>query len=255
MEIILPGQSKTRSLIVSIHDVSPRFEAEVDQLREILAAEVDEARLALLVIPDHWQQSRIVAGSPFARRLRLWAEQGNEIFLHGWFHRDTTNHAGRMNRFRATCMTAREGEFLGLDRTTAHCRLRDGRDLLQDIIGRPVAGFVAPAWLYGRGAIEALAELQFPLAEDHLKVWHPPTGQVLARGPVINWASRSQNRIRASVAFAAAARRLLNNLPRVRLAVHPGDTGVADLRLSIARTLSHFAKRRRTGNYAELLGQ
>ena len=30
--------------------------------------------------------------------------------------------------------------------------------LIEDIIGRPIDGFVAPAWLYGPGAIEALAD-------------------------------------------------------------------------------------------------
>lgn len=246
-------RSPQRSVIVSIHDVSPRFEEEILRLRDLVSLEIDEARLALLVVPDYWQKSPIVAGSAFAGRLRRWADQGNEIFLHGWSHRDRSTHSRAIDRFRARHWTAGEGEFLGLDRTEACELLRQGRDLLQDVTGHPVSGFVAPAWLYGRGALAALAELEFPLAEDHFKVWHPPSGRVLARGPVISWASRSPGRILSSIGFAAAARWLLADLPEVRIALHPSDVGVPRLRESISTTLAHFAQGRVVGRYADLL--
>ena len=73
-------------------------------------------------------------------------------------------------------MTAGEGEFLGLSRADAATRIADGRALIEGVIGRPIDGFVAPAWLYGDGAREALKEAGIPLAEDHLRVWSPATG-------------------------------------------------------------------------------
>lgn len=150
-------------------------------------------------------------------------------------------------------MTAGEGEFLGLDREEAARRMRDGRELLEDIMGKPVAGFIAPAWLYGPGALDALATQGFPIAEDHMKVWHPPSGRILARGPVITWASRSRGRIASSLFFAALARRALAGLPVLRLAVHPGDTGVPALLESIDRTLDVLARTRRVIRYSDLL--
>ena len=63
-------------------------------------------------------------------------------------------------------MTANEGEFLGLSSAEAATRIEAGRDLLEDVIGRPIAGFVAPAWLYGNGALEALRQFAVPIAED-----------------------------------------------------------------------------------------
>ncbi len=242
-----------KSLILSIHDVGPRFEREVDILHERLAGAAGPGRVAMLVVPDHWGEAPILAGSPFAARLRSWAEGGTEIFLHGWFHRDLAHHSGHLARLKARHMTAGEGEFLGLDGEEAARRMGDGRALLEDIVGRPVAGFIAPAWLYGPGALEALAAQRFAIAEDHMKVWHPPSGRILSRGPVITWASRSRGRIASSIIFAALARKALAKLPVLRLAVHPGDSAVPALMKSIDATLSALASDRQVIRYADLL--
>src|SRR6476659_5995815 len=101
-----------RLLLASIHDVSPRFESEVDRLIDLLGPHVGK-RLAMLVVPNHWGDAPIIPGSPFASRLRGWAEQGVVIFLHGFTHRDDADHAGAADQMRARFMTASEGEFLG----------------------------------------------------------------------------------------------------------------------------------------------
>lgn len=241
------------SLLVSIHDVSPKFERQVDQLADIVSRQMDAPRYAMLVVPNHWGDAPIVPGSPFATRLRAWSHAGIDMFVHGWFHLDRSEHAGAMARFKAKRMTAGEGEFLGLDHATAHERMRDGRKLVEDVIGRPAAGFIAPAWLYGDGARQALAEEGFALAEDHLRVWRPSDGKVLATGPVITWASRSRWRIASSLAVAALARGALPRRPWMRLAVHPGDTNVPALRASIAKTIASLSRGARFARYRELV--
>src|SRR5438270_321204 len=130
-----------RLLLASIHDVSPRFEGEIDRLLDLLRPHVGTT-LAMLVVPNHWGDSPIVAGSPFAARLRAWAEAGIEIFLHGFYHRDESVHAGAMDRIRGQYFTAGEGEFLGLSRAEAVRRIADGRALLEQVTGRAIAGFV-----------------------------------------------------------------------------------------------------------------
>jgi predicted deacetylase len=115
-----------------------------------------------------------------------------------------------------------------------------------------VAGFVAPAWLYGDGARSALAKAGFATAEDHMRVWRPATGEAVARGPVITWASRSRARIASSVAVAALAPRALHGQRVARVAVHPGDTGVPRLLASIDRTLSAMARDRLLSRYTDL---
>ena len=239
-----------RLLLASIHDVSPRFESEVDRLLDLLASHVG-THLAMLVVPNHWGDAPIVPGSPFAARLRAWADQGIEMLLHGFTHLDEAQYSGAADRVRARFMTASEGEFLGLSSAEASTRIAEGRALIEGIIGRPVDGFVAPAWLYGDGAREALAQSEIPLAEDHLRVWSPATGAELAWGPVITWASRTRTRLLSSLAAAAALRHA--PLEVLRIGVHPPDVRHPALVRSISDTFSAARRRRRPGRYGDLL--
>ena len=242
--------SRERLLLASIHDVSPRFESEIDRLMEILSPHVGD-RLAMLVVPNHWGDAPIVPGSGFAGRLRRWADAGIEMFLHGYFHRDQSDHQGSADRLRARFMTAGEGEFLGLSRDVASERIDKGRKLIEDVIGRPIDGFVAPAWLYGEGALTALSEARIPLAEDHMRVWSPADGTRLAWGPVITWASRTRMRLASSLAAAAALRR--TPLDVLRIGVHPPDCHHPMLVTSIDKTFRVARNSRRPARYSELL--
>ena len=239
-----------RLLLASVHDVSPRFEGEVDRLIDLLAPHVG-TRLAMLVVPNHWGDAPIVPGSAFASRLRSWAEQGIEMLLHGFTHRDEAEYSGAADRMRARFMTASEGEFLGLSRAEAAARIKDGRVLIESVIGRPIDGFVAPAWLYGDGAREALKQSAIPLAEDHLRVWSPATGAELAWGPVITWASRTRFRLLSSLAAAAALRHA--PLQVLRIGVHPPDVRHPALVGSIGRTFTAARRNRRAARYRDLL--
>ena len=239
-----------RRLIASIHDVSPRFESEVDQLSDLLGHRLGD-RFAMLVVPNHWGDSLIVPGSPFATRLRNWSDRGIEMLLHGFFHRDDVAHQGLLDRARGRLMTAGEGEFLGLSAGLAANRIAHGRSVIEDILGKPVAGFVAPAWLYGPGALDALATSGIPLAEDHWRVWSPQTGRTLARGPVITWASRSRARLRSSLIAAASLRHA--PVHTLRIGVHPPDVRHERLVRSIDDTLAFAMVKRRPASYSELL--
>lgn len=246
------GTSPARLLLASIHDVSPRFENEVGRLLDLLQPHVGR-QIAMLVVPNHWGEAPIVAGSPFAAHLRSWADAGMEIFLHGYFHRDHSQHAGTADRMRARLMTAGEGEFLGLSREQARTRIGDGRALVEDVIGRPIDGFVAPAWLYGEGARAALADCGIALAEDHLRVWSPATGAELARGPVITWASRTRLRLLSSLLAAAALRRAPIDV--LRIGVHPPDCRHPALVRSIGNTFAAAGRARRVARYSDLLAR
>lgn len=247
-----PMKPPLKLLLASIHDVSPRFETEVDQLLDLLEPHVGN-RLAMLVVPNHWGDCPIMPGSAFASRLRGWSDAGIEIFLHGFFHRDDSVHRGILNRARGRLMTAEEGEFLGLPIAEASSRIAAGRSLLQDITGRPVAGFIAPAWLYGFGARRALEEMDIPLAEDHFRVWSPARRSILTRGPVITWASRSAARLASSLVMA----RMLRALPisALRIGVHPPDAHQPEIRDSIERTFAYACAGRRAGAYGDLLAR
>jgi uncharacterized protein len=208
-------------------------------------------RLAMLVVPNHWGDAPIMPGSAFATRLRGWADAGVEMFLHGYHHRDEARHEASADRLRARFMTAGEGEFLGLSRDEAAERISAGRVLIEDVIGRRIDGFVAPAWLYGDGARQALRDAAIPLAEDHLRVWSPASGRQLATGPVITWASRTRMRLASSLAAAA----LLRHAPLevLRVGVHPPDVRHPALVRSIGKTFKQAVQKRRPGRYSDLL--
>ena len=239
-----------RLLLSSIHDVSPRFESEVDGLLDLLGPHVGRC-LAMLVVPNHWGGAPIVPGSPFASRLRKWADEGVEMFLHGYFHRDDGSHQSAVDRARARFMTASEGEFLGLSRQDASARIAEGRALVESVIGRPIDGFVAPAWLYSDGAKQALQDASVPLAEDHFRVWSPATGRELASGPVITWASRTHMRLLSSLAAA----RVLRHAPLdvLRIGVHPPDVRHSALVNSIDKTFKTAGRKRKVARYSDLL--
>ena len=238
-----------RRLLASIHDVGPKFEGQVEILVDAIERHVGTAKFAMLVVPDHWDEAPLSAAPAFQGKLRRWADAGVEIFLHGWRHRDDAPAKG----FAQKHMTAGEGEFSALSRADAGARISDGRKIVEDVIGQSVAGFVAPAWLYSQGALDAVRDAGFALAEDHMKVWQPVSGNVVARGPVITWASRSPGRIRSSLMVAAAARMLPQALPTARIAVHPGDVAVPELLRSIDATFSRFASTHVPSRYADLL--
>ncbi|WP_246448373.1 DUF2334 domain-containing protein [Novosphingobium flavum] len=239
-------------LLASIHDVGPRFEREVDRLAELISGVLGGPKFAMLVVPDHWGLAPLAEAAAFRARLRDWAGQGIEMFVHGWYHKDMAEHSG-MASFKAKHMTAGEGEFLGLSEEVAAQRMADGKALIEDAIGGPVAGFIAPAWLYGPDALAALAKADFAIAEDHMKVWNARTGETLARGPVVTWASRSVGRQLSSLGVAALARAAFHGMKVARVAVHPGDTTVPALMDSIARTYASFAARRPAVRYGNLL--
>lgn len=245
-------RSERKRLLASIHDVGPGSEAAVDRLVAIFEQHLDGANFAMLVVPDHWGAHPLAGNFAFARKLRGWADAGVEMFVHGWFHKDHAEHAG-MAAFKARHMTAAEGEFLGLSQSEAASRMRDGKALVEDIIGREAAGFIAPAWLYGKGAMAALRDSGFALAEDHMRVWVPATGKTVSRGPVVTWASRAPARTASSLAVARLARMTFHPLRDLRVAVHPGDVSKPLLIASIEATLETFATRRTVSRYHDLL--
>ena len=205
----------------------------------------------MLVVPNHWGDAPIIPGTPYASRLRGWAESGIEIFLHGFSHRDDSSHSGAGKRLKSNLMTAGEGEFLGLSEDQARARIADGRALLESIIGRSIDGFIAPAWLYGEGALRALEQERIVLAEDHFKVWSPASGAKLASGPVITWASRTRMRLLSSLAAAAVIRNFPIDV--LRVGVHPPDVRHPRILGSIERTLKVATNRRQVARYSDLI--
>ncbi len=240
-------------LLISIHDVTPRHFERLKVITEFLKTHGVGACLSMLVVPDYWSAWQLDQHPVFCEWLRRQAADGVEMILHGYSHRDDTAHDGVVATLKAKHLTAREGEFLGLDAEHAKRRIEAGQLMLQQILGAPASGFIAPAWLYGPGALAALTEMKFAFAEDHWRVWSPATGAELSRSPVISYASRSKMRIASSLAWSRVATVLLANVKTVRLAIHPGDFDVPSLIAETARAIASFSKTHKVSLYRDLL--
>jgi predicted deacetylase len=89
-------------------------------------------------------------------------------------------------------------------------------------LGWPVEGFVAPAWLAGRGTLPALREtpLRYMSTQGSLWMVHEAARY---RAPCLTASTRASWRRGMSAAIIPAVRRALRNVPVVRVALHPND--------------------------------
>jgi uncharacterized protein len=242
----------SRRLLASIHDVTPYHLHRLEQLVPLFEEIVGKGKFALLVVPDFHREGRLDDNAAFARRLRGWADDGCDIFLHGFTHLDETSHASFSAGLKARRLTAGEGEFLGLSYSDASQKLIDGRKMVEDITGRPVAGFIAPAWLYSADSMRAMANQGFTLCEDHFRVWNPQNGAVYARGPVVTYASRSPTRLLSSLLWSRTATIALSTAKTVRFAVHPHDVDAPERVAEISRALRVFSRSHNPSSYQDL---
>lgn len=241
-----------RRLLVSVHDVTPRHFARLRAIAALLERHGLGGRYSALVVPNFWHEWPLADHPEFITWLLGQIEAGVEPLLHGYFHRDESDHRGAWARLRGRALTAGEGEFLGLDREAARARIVAGGRVLAEHLGAAPRGFVAPAWLYGQATLEVLRELGYAVAEDHWRVWSPIRGEVLARGPVIAYASRTRLRVAASIAWSRAASLALERQPIVRLAIHPHDLDVPALERELDRALALWTRDRAPIRYADL---
>jgi predicted deacetylase len=229
---------------VSIHDVSPAFEAEI---REAIAACAQVgATPALLVVPDFhgkWSLERYPA---FAERLRGLQAAGHEIYLHGYYHLagaaslagdgGDDGKPGRLAREIAQrVVSAGEAEFSDVSRAEALARLDAGERVL-GAVGLKIDGFVAPAWSMPAWLLPMLAARGVRYTEDRVRVYDPARGSSRV-SLVLNFASRTPARLWSSVGFVRAAGPARRVLP-TRIAIHPGDMRSATLRREVSRVLS-----------------
>lgn len=243
-----------KRLLLSVHDVTPHHFERLKTIHAFLQDLGVGNRYALLVVPDFWHQWPLEHHRNFAHWIRARAAEGVEIILHGFTHRDDSIYQSSFKDWKARTLTAREGEFYELSSEDATERLKRGTMILRTTFGVDVQGFIAPAWLYSQGALAALQNLGFRFAEDHWHVWSPANSTTMCRGPVVNYASRSENRIRSSLFWSKLANWLLRPLPVLRLAIHPNDLDSPRLVEEIKRTVCRQQQHRRLCQYAELAG-
>jgi uncharacterized protein len=212
---------RRRLLCVSLHDVAP---ATLSACRDILAF-LDRQRIgpiALLVVPDYHGLGRADRDERFCDFLRARVRRGDEIVLHGYFHRDPDREPrGLIDWLERRAYTDLEGEFARLDANVARARLLRGLAVLRSAGWQP-SGFVAPAWLMSPGTCDALEGMPLRYYATRDSLWllagerriPAPSLVVSARGP---W------RRALSVPWNCAILARYLDAPVLRAALHPTD--------------------------------
>lgn len=229
---------------VSIHDVSPAWEREVD-VALAMAHEVG-VKPALLVVPDFHGRAPLAEHPAYCERLRALENDGHEIYLHGYYHRSRTDKElaateAKLSRadaarraFAQKVVSKGEAEFSDVSREEAIARLEAGEKVLRDA-GLTIRGFVAPAWSMPDWVHGLLADRGYDFTEDHVRV-HDPAGKRSRASLVLNFASRTPSRLFSSVAWCRLARPLRRVVP-ARIAIHPADMRFALLRDEVVSLL------------------
>ncbi len=238
----------TRTLLVTIHDVTPALMPRVEMLWALCAAR--GVTPGLLVVPD-WHGTAPIEGAPeFLDWVRARAAEGAEIFLHGERHDEIGSPRAWRDELRAFGRTNREGEFLTLGYGAARERIRRGVDRLQQAGLDPV-GFVPPAWLCRPETHDAVRDSGLGMSEDDGAVY------MLGRGaripsPVVRWSARGAVRAYGSVAQDRVRWILQRGTPVVRVALHPADLDHPAVAASVERALRAWTGDRAQGKYREL---
>lgn len=208
-----------RALCVSLHDVAPATWPACERLLAALRP-LAPAKLTLLVVPAYHGGDDKPHGD-FRRALDTRVTRGDELALHGFYHRDDEPVCGWRERLARHWYTAGEGEFAALDAGAAQRRIEAGlawfaqRDW-------PVRGFVAPAWLMSTGTWKALRRMPLDYTTTLRSLHRLSDGAALAAQSLV-YSVRRPWRRQASRWWNAWLAGQLQHQPLLRLSLHPAD--------------------------------
>ena len=238
-----------RAVIVSLHDISPRTHAACVRIVGELQ-ELGVRTSSLLVIPNHHRKGHFLEDQALCSWLRDLAGKGHEIVAHGYYHQRARRVRENVReRITTRIYTADEGEFYDLDVTAAGALLSKARDDFAQIGVEP-AGFIAPAWLLSRGALEALREGAWTYTTRLTTIVDLQTGREY-RSQSLVWSVRSAWRRITSLAWNAVLFRALRNIEVLRISIHPVDVRHPAIWREIRRLVQEALEDREPLSYRE----
>ncbi len=118
--------------------------------------------------------------------------------------------------------------------------------------GWPLAGFVAPAWLLGPGAWQALATQRFEYTATLRELVHLP-GRGSVKSQSVVYSTSNAWRRQSSLLWNATVARLERGNRVLRLELHPRDADFADVRRSWQKVLARALHDRRAVTVADFM--
>jgi peptidoglycan/xylan/chitin deacetylase (PgdA/CDA1 family) len=129
----------THPFLVCIHDATPAYARETRVMIRDLAPLLGR-RLSIAVVPNWHGEWPLSSHPDYSRLVR---NSGEELLLHGYFHRRQRGWGP------TTLLTAGADEMNGLDAQETRRTLERGQAVFTDVFGEPARGFLAPAWRRG----------------------------------------------------------------------------------------------------------
>jgi predicted deacetylase len=237
-----------RTLVVSLHDVSPLT-------RDVFAAMLSElkalgvSRCSLLVIPDHHARGHMLSDAGFCRWLEALAGQGHELVIHGYFHQRQAKPAENLrDRWMTSIYTKGEGEFYDQPKDEAAALLARAKADFAQLDAPKPTGFIAPAWLLGAGAAEAVREAGFRYTSYLTGVEDFSSGEFIKSRSMVYSCRNAWRRI-CSLGWNASLARRLDSNPLLRIGLHPPDYRHAAVWRQIRGIVSRLVEGRSVSTY------
>ena len=150
-----------KKLIVSVHDVTPKFSGELTEI----VSELEHRGFnhnSILVVPNWVGEYDVSKDEGFSTWLQDLQAKGNEMVQHGNRHVNPfRNYPNFREQFMGESFAQGTGEFQNFGYDIARSNLRAGKSILKKAGLDDIVGFVAPAWLVNPEVEEALRKEGF----------------------------------------------------------------------------------------------
>ena len=237
-----------RTVCIVLHDAAPSTRSACVRTLAAIRDVAGDAPVTILAVPRYHDEP---ASADFDAWLGGRMRRGDELALHGCTHRDDGAPQGWLDGLRRSRYTRGEGEFWSLSRAEALARIDVGIDWFARN-GWPLAGFVAPAWLLGPGARDAVVERPFDYTATLRRLVHLPAQSAVTSQSVV-YSTSSAWRRQTSLAWNAFVDLAERGNPVLRLELHPRDADFVAVRRSWQRILERALRTRKPSTVADFM--
>lgn len=221
LPLVATAGAAADSVVVSLHDVSPCTQ----QISSTIISELSAHGVrvcSVLVVPDYHHEGLFSRDREFVKWLRALEADGHEVVIHGYFHeRPPQRKEALRDKFMTRLYTRNEGEFYDLSYEEALRRITAARDEFR-VLGLKPRGFIAPAWLLGKEAEQAVrdAELEYT---TRLRSVCDLRAESIFPARTLVYSVHNNWRRALSRSWNAALFCLLKTKPLLRISIHPPD--------------------------------